>query len=115
MTYIPQAVVNDRLKAVLTYIPEEATYLRYWKGVLPTVDAPGEPIHPKDVAVGDIIDFNPVGWSKTKVMTTNFVTHHEDLPNYHRRGYYQFMTSDGYRSLAIDGRAVEGPRLFIFR
>lgn len=115
MTYIPQAVVNERLKAVLMYIPSEEDYLHYWKGVLPTVDALGIPIHPKDIAVGDVIDTNPIGWSKTRVVRVKFVDREGDIPEYHRRGYYQFMTDDGYRSSTVDGRVVEGPKLYLFK
>lgn len=115
MTYIPQAVVNERTQVVLVYIPFEAEYLRHWKDVLPTVDAPGIPIHPKDVVWGDVIDTNPIGWSKTRVVRVKFVAHDADIPEYHRRGYYQFTTDDGYRNSAVDGRTVEGPKLYIFR
>jgi hypothetical protein len=103
--FIPQAIVNQRTREVIHVFRNEEHWNNYWKGTVNTVDAPGvEPAHPSSINLGDTIDVYVTGWTRAKVESIQFVPDQEDLPGWHRSGYFHFRVSWGFIAVRINGR-----------
>ena len=115
MPFIPQALADPVTRSILFVWHDEENFRRHWADKVRTIDAPGVPIHPRHIKIGDHIDWFCTGWNKTAVTAIEFVPDGNDIPDWHRSGHFKFTTPLGYINARVDGRQIIGPPLFVFR
>lgn len=114
--FIPQALVSERARVILHVFQGEKNFNEFWKGTVPTIDAPGIETHPFDIKIGDIVADNIVGWNCFKVGHIEFHPDDRDRPGLHRVGYYSFNEYVGGSTwnIRIDGVKVIDRPYYIF-
>lgn len=112
--FIPQALADETSRCILAVFRDEESF-RPWVGKFKTIDAPGVEIHPRLIAVGDVIDWYPTGWTRVRVREVIFTPDENDIPEFHRSGAYRFATDEGFFNVRVDGRHVIGAPIHVFR